>query len=96
MALAAEKTSPDALEHLVKVMSSTDRVITEELKLRAAIVLSAYQRPKPGPSKAVGASIDLEPPTTAQEARHAIARITSMIAKAEIDGEHGAPRHRGH
>jgi len=34
--------------------------------------------------------IDLEPPKNAQEARDAIARITSMIAKAEIDGEHGA------
>jgi hypothetical protein len=81
MALAAEKTYPDALEHLVKVMSSTDPVI---------IAPSAYQRPKPAPSKAVGAPIDLEPPKTAQEARDAIARIASMIAKAEIDGEHGA------
>jgi hypothetical protein len=34
--------------------------------------------------------IDFEPPKSAQEARDAIARITSMIAKAEIDGEHGA------
>jgi hypothetical protein len=33
--------------------------------------------------------IDLEPPRSAEEARDAIARITSMIAKAEIDGEHG-------
>ena len=33
--------------------------------------------------------VDLEPPKTAQEARDAIARITAMIAKAEVDGEHG-------
>jgi hypothetical protein len=34
--------------------------------------------------------IDLEPPKSAQEARDAIAKLTSMIARAEIDGEHGS------
>jgi hypothetical protein len=33
--------------------------------------------------------IALEPPKTAQEARDAIARITSMVAMGEVDGEHG-------
>ena len=34
--------------------------------------------------------IDLKPPQSAQEARDAIARITAMIAKGEIDSEHGS------
>jgi hypothetical protein len=87
--LAAE-AKPDGLNHLIEVMTSTDPVITPDLKLRAAIALSQYQHPKPAPSKPVGTPIALEPPKTAQEAREAIARITSMIAKAEIDGEHGS------
>jgi hypothetical protein len=48
-----------------------------------------YLRP-PLPRSASVWPIDLEPPKTAQEAREAIARVTSMIAKAEIDGEHGS------
>ena len=87
--LAAE-AKPDGLNHLIEVMTSTDPVITPDLKLRAAIALSQYQHPKPAPSKPAGTPIALEPPKTAQEAREAIGRLTSMIAKAEIDGEHGA------
>jgi hypothetical protein len=47
-----------------------------------------YLRP-PSP-RTTGAPVYLEPPKTAEEARGAIARITSMIARAEIDGEHGS------
>jgi hypothetical protein len=86
----APKTYPDGLDHLAAVMASTDPIITAELKLRAAIAISAYQHAKPAPSKTIFAPIDLEPPKTAQEARDAIARITSMIAKVEIDSDHGA------
>jgi len=81
---------PDALEHLAKVMASTDGTITPDLRLRAAIALAQYQHPKPTPSKAIDKPVDLDPPKSAQEARDAIARITSMIAKAEIDSEHGS------
>jgi hypothetical protein len=67
-----------------------DPTITPDLRLRAAIGLAQYQHPKPIPLRTAGKPIDLEPPKSAQEARDAIARITSMIAKAEIDGEHGS------
>jgi hypothetical protein len=89
---AAPKTYVDALEYLSTVVTATDdSTITPDLRLRAAIALAQYQRPKPTSLKPVpGQPIDLEPPKNAQEARDAIARITSMIAKAEIDGEHGA------
>ena len=71
-------------------MAAKDPTITPELRLRAAIALAQYQRPKPTPLKPVpGQPIDLEPPKNAEEAREAIARITSMIARTEIDGEHG-------
>ena len=91
LAAAAPRIYPSALEHLATVMASTDNpMITPDLRLRAAIALAQYQQPKPTSSKLFGTPIDLEPPKNAQEARDAIARITSMIAKAEIDGEHGA------
>ena len=86
----APKTYPDALEHLAKVMQSKDALITPDLKLRAAVALAQYQRPKPTPSRAAIQPIDLPPPKTAQEARDGVARITSMIARAEIDGEHAS------
>ena len=85
----AAEAHPDALDHLEKVMTSTDGTITPDLKLRAAIALAQYQHSKPTPSR-IGQPIDLEPPKSAQEARDAIARITSMIARAVIDGEHGS------
>jgi hypothetical protein len=89
--LAAEpKTYADALRHLAAVMAAKDPTITPELRLRAAIALAQYQRPKPTSLKPVpGQPIDLEPPKSAEEAREAIAKITSMIARTEIDGEHG-------
>ena len=89
--LSAEpKTYPDALGHLAAVMAAKDPTITPELRLRAAIALAQYQRPKPTSLKPVpGQPIDLEPPKSAEEAREAIAKITSMIARTEIDGEHG-------
>lgn len=89
--LAAPIASADALEYLAKVMTATDDPsATPDLKLRAAIALAQYQHPKPGPSRVAGQPVALEPPKSAQEARDAIARITSMIAKAEVDGEHGS------
>ena len=45
--------------------------------------------PPPPPWAAPDRPFDLDPPKTAQEARDAIARITAMIARAEIDAEHG-------
>ena len=92
-AAAAPKTYPDALDHLVAVMTATAELGSNHHpgpRLHAAIALAQYQRPKPTPSKIVGQPIDLEPPKSAEEARAAIAKITSMIAKAEIDGEHGS------
>lgn len=86
----APKTYPDALDHLAAVIASKDAAITPDLKVRAAIGLAQYQHPKPTPSRAAIQPIDLGPPKTAQEARDAIARITSMIARAEIDTDHGA------
>ncbi len=79
---------PDALKHLAEVMASTDATITHELKLRAALGLAQYQNSRPVPLKTFQ-PIELKEPTTAQEARDAIVRITMMIAKAEIDSEHG-------
>ena len=73
------------------VTAKDDSTITPDLRLRAAIALAQYQRPKPTSLKPVpGQPIDLEPPKSAEEAREAIAKITSMIARTEIDGEHGA------
>ena len=87
---AVPRVYPDALDHLAKVMAAKDDpMITPDLRLRAAIGLAAYQHPKPKPSRTAGQPIELDPPKTAREARDAIARITSMIAQAEIDGEHG-------
>jgi hypothetical protein len=86
----APKTYPDGLNHLVAVMASENPVITPDLKLRAAIAIAAYQHSKPAPSRPAGQPIDLKPPKNAREAREAIATITSMIARAEIDGEHGS------
>ena len=85
----AAAAKPDALDHLVTVMTSTDPTITPDLKLRAAIALAQYQHCRADLSVKVDKPIDLEPPKNAQEARDAIARITSMIAKAEMDGEQG-------
>ena len=82
---------PDALEHLAAVMTAKDDpTITPDLRLRAAVALAQYQHPKPWSSRPAGHPINLEPPKSAQEARDAIASITSMIAKAEVDGEHGS------
>lgn len=80
---------PDALKHLAEVMASTDGTITPELKLRAALGLAQYQNSKPSPLKPAVQPVELNLPETAQEARDAIAIITVMIARAEIDLEHG-------
>jgi hypothetical protein len=91
VAAASKAAHPDALDHLAAVMAAKDDpTITPELKLRAAIGLAAYQHPKPVPLRAAGKRIDLEPPKSAQEAQDAIAKVTSMIARCEIDGEHGS------
>ena len=91
VAAASKAPYPDALDHLAAVMAAKDDpTITPDLRLRAAIGLAQYQHPKPTPLRAVSQPIDLEPPKNAEKAREAIARITSMIARAEIDGEHGS------
>ena len=68
----AAEAYPDALAHLTAVMTAKDDpLITPELKLRAAIGLAAYQRPKPAPShtEAFVAVDGYEEPKTVEEAR---------------------------
>jgi hypothetical protein len=65
------------------------RVIEAAKNGDAQATLTYYRFLRPPTAKVVGKPIDLEPPKTAQEARDGIARITSMIARTEIDGEHG-------
>lgn len=48
-----------------------------------------HLRPPP-PRGRPATPIDLPPPTSAREAQDAIAKVTSMIARCEIDGEHGS------
>jgi hypothetical protein len=92
----AAEAKTDGLDYLAMVVATTDDpTITPDLRLRAAIALTAYQHPKPAPLEMANQPIDLKPPKTAQEAREAIARITSMIAKAEIEGGHGSRIIRG-
>ena len=67
----------------------SDRVIEAAKNGDAQATLTYYRFLRPPTAKVVGKPIDLEPPKTAQEARDGIARITSMIARTEIDGEHG-------
>ena len=55
----------------------------------ATAVYFRHLRPPP-PRAAPDKPFDLDPPKSAQEARDAIARITSMIARAEIDAVHGS------
>ena len=69
-----------------------DRVVREakeNTNPESTRIYFRYLRP-PQPRTTYAEPIDLQPPKTAQEAREAIGRITSMIAKAEIDGEHGS------
>ena len=67
----------------------SDRVIEAAKNGDAQATLTYYRFLRPPTAKVVGKPIDLEPPKTAQEARDGIAKITSMIARTEIDGEHG-------
>lgn len=84
------KGSPDALAHLIAVMTSTSAVVTPDLKLRAAIALAQYQHPKPWASRMTGKPIDLPPPKSAQEARDMIASLVSRMAREEIDRDMGS------
>jgi hypothetical protein len=78
---------PDALAHLTAVMTAKDDpLITPELKLRAAIGLAAYQRPKPTPShtEASVAVEGYEEPKTVEEARALILTLGARLAKGEV------------
>ena len=82
----AAEAYPDALAHLTAVMTSTDVTITPDLKLRAAIGLAAYQRPKPAPShtEAFVAVDSYEEPKTVEEARSLILKLGVRLARGEI------------
>jgi hypothetical protein len=82
----APKTYPDALEHLAKVMTSTDGTITPDLKLKAAVALAQYQCSKPTPLRG-GTLIDPTPytaPKTVEEARALILELGERLAKGEM------------
>lgn len=68
-----------------------DKVV-EEAKANNPAALALYFRYlRPPLSRTTSVwPIDLEPPKSAEEARDAVARVISLIAKAEIDGEHGS------
>ena len=83
----AAEAYPDALAHLTAVMTAKDDpLITPELKLRAAIGLAAYQRPKPAPShtEAFVAVDSYEEPKTVEEARSLILKLGVRLARGEI------------
>ena len=83
----AAEAYPDALAHLTAVMTAKDDpLITPELKLRAAIGLAAYQRPKPAPShtEAFVAVEGYEEPKTVEEARSLILKLGVRLARGEI------------
>ncbi len=79
---------PDALAHLAQVMTSNEPNITPELKLRAAVALAQYQRPRPYAGKETfTAAIDYETPKTVEAAREAILALGERLAKGEISVE---------
>jgi hypothetical protein len=83
----AAEAYPDALAHLTAVLTAKDDpLITPELKLRAAIGLAAYQRPKPAPShtEAFVAVDGYEEPKTVEEARSLILKLRVRLARGEI------------
>jgi hypothetical protein len=83
---AAQARKPiDAADHKAIV----DKVVEAAKNGDAQATQVYFRHLCPPTAKVVGKPIDLEPPSTAQEARDGIARITSMIARTEIDGEHG-------
>lgn len=75
------------------ISEADDKVIVDRVILGAkageAEALRTYFRYLRPPTPRFLNLIALEPPKTAQEARDAIARITSMVAMGEVDGEHG-------
>jgi hypothetical protein len=78
-----------------KLLESDDKAITDKIIAQAKAgdntAIGFYLRylRAPLPRSTVVAPIELEPPKNAQEARDAIARITSMIAEGEVDATHG-------
>ena len=83
----AAEAYPDALAHLTAVMTAKgDPLITPELKLRAAIGLAAYQRPKPAPSHTEAfVTVDgYAAPATVEEARALILGLGERLARGEI------------
>jgi hypothetical protein len=87
---AAPPGYPDALKHLVAVITAADDpTITPELRLRAAIGLAAYQHPKPAPTRTeTFVAIDgYAAPKTPEEARQAILELGLLLAKGGISVE---------
>jgi hypothetical protein len=87
--LEAKAKRFDALEHLIKMAQSQEEGVSNEVKLRALIAVANFQYSRPTPVKQIVQPVDVPPPTTALEARDSIARITGMLAKGEIDLDHG-------
>ena len=78
-----------------KLVEADDKDIIDKLKatakggdLTAIGLYLRYLRP-PLPRSTAVAPIELEPPKNAQDAREAIAKVTSMVAKGEVDSTHG-------
>ena len=77
------------------VTADDDKAIVERVVEQAKggdnVAIGYYLRflRPPVPRSTAIAPIELEPPKTAQEARDAIARVTSMVAKGEVDATHG-------
>jgi hypothetical protein len=86
------RTHPDALDHLAKVMASTDPLITPELKMRAAIGLAQYQHPKPGAPREATFNLNpfkLNKLTTLEDAGAETLRVAVAVASGELDHDTG-------
>ena len=85
--------SPSGTERARRLISDADdavivaRVITGAKAGEPEALLVYFRHLRP-PTPRFLDLIALEPPKTAQAARDAIARITSMVAMGEVDGEH--------
>lgn len=87
--LEAKAKRFDALEHIIKMAQSQEEGVTNEVKLRAMIAVANFQCSRPTPIKQIVQPVDIMEPKTALEARNSIAKVAGMLAKGEIDLDHG-------
>jgi hypothetical protein len=78
------------------IIESDDKIIADKVieaakngDTQATQTYYRFLRP-PMPKVVAGKPIDIDTPTNAQGAREAIVKIAMMIARNEVDGEHGA------